>query len=56
MLSLCLHLSSLTLYLLITVVVMINFGLECVTNLVIAYISFYTYILFNYKRVLVFLI
>ena len=53
MLSLCLHLSSLSLYLLITVVVVINYGLECVTNLVIAYISFSVHILFDYKLVLV---
>ena len=56
MLFLHLDLSSLSLYLLITAMLVINYGLECVTNLVIAYISFYTYILFNYKRVLVFLI
>ena len=53
MLSFCLHLSSLSLYLLITVVVVINYGLECVTNLVIAYISFSIHILFDYKLVLV---
>ena len=53
MLSLCLHLSSLSFYLLITVVVVINYGLECVTNLVIAYISFSVHILFDYKLVLV---
>ena len=32
---------------------MIIYGLECVTNLVIAYISFSTHILFDYKFVLV---
>ena len=53
MLSLCLHLSSFSFYLLITVVIMINYGLECVTNLVIAYISYSAYILFDYKLVLV---
>ena len=53
MLSLRLHLSSLSLYLYITVVIVINYGLECITNLVIAYISFSTYILFDYKLVLV---
>ena len=53
MLSLCLHLSSLSLYLLITAVLVINYGLECVTNLVIAYISFFVHILFDYKLVLV---
>ena len=56
MLSLCLHLSSLSLYLLITVVLVINYGLECVTNLVIAYISFSAHILFDYKLMLVFFI
>ena len=55
MLTLCLHLSSLYLYLLITAVLVINNGLECVTNLVIAYISFSVHILFDYKLVLVFL-
>ena len=34
---------------------MINFGLECFTNLVIAYISFSAHILFDYKLVLVIL-
>ena len=53
MLSLCLHLSSLSLYLLITAVIVINYGLECVTNLVIVYISYVTHILFDYKLVLV---
>ena len=53
MLSLCLHLSSLSLYFLITVVLVINYGLECVTNLVITYILFSALILFDYKFVLV---
>ena len=53
MLSLCLHLYSLSLYLLITTVIVINYGLECVTNLVIAYISYSAHILFDYKLVLV---
>ena len=53
MLSLCLHLSSLSLYLLITGIFVINYGLERVTNLVIAYISFSAHILFDYKLVLV---
>ena len=53
MLSLCLHLSSLSLYLLIAIVIVINYGLECVTNLVIAYISYSTHVLFDYKLVLV---
>ena len=55
MLSLCLHLSSFTLYLLITVVVVINFGLECFTNLDLAYIHLSAHILFLYKLVLVIL-
>ena len=53
MLSLCLHLSSLSLYLLFTIVIVINYGLECFTNLVIAYVSYSTQILFVYKLVLV---
>ena len=53
MLSLCLHLYSLSLYLLITTVIVINYGLECVTNLVIAYILYSAHILFDYKLVLV---
>ena len=56
MLSLCLHLSFLSLYLLIVAVVVINFGLECFINLDIAYISYSVHILFDYKFVLVFLI
>ena len=55
MLSLRLHLSSFTLYLLITAVIVFNYGLECVTILVIAYISYFAHILFDYKLVLVFL-
>ena len=55
MLSLCLYLSSLSLYLLITVVIVINYGLKCVTNLGIAYILYSAHILFDYKLVLVFL-
>ena len=53
-LSLCLHLSFLSLYILIAVVFVINYGLECVTNLDIAYISYSTHILFDYKLVLVY--
>ena len=53
--SLYLHLSSLTIYLLITAVFVINYGLKCVTYLVIAYSSFSAHILFNYKLVLVIL-
>ena len=55
-LSLCLHLSSLTLYLLIAIVFVINYGLECFTNLDIAYIHHSAHILFVYKLVLVLLI
>ena len=55
MLSLCLHLSSLTLYLLITAVVVINFDLEYFTNLGLAYIHHFAHILFVYKLVLVIL-
>ena len=54
-LALCLHLSFLSLYLLIATMFIINYGLECVTNLDIAYISFSAHILFDYKLVLVFL-
>ena len=54
-LSLCLHLSSLTLYLLIYVVFAINYGLECFIYLVIAYIHHSAHILFMYKLVLVLL-
>ena len=42
MLSLCLYPSSLTLYHLIVAVVVINYGLECFTNLDIAFISYST--------------
>ena len=55
MLSLCLHLSFLSLYLLIVAVFVINYGLECLTNLNIAYILYSAHILFDYKLVLVFL-
>ena len=55
MLSFCLHLSFLTFYLLITAVIVFNYGLECVTNLNIAYISYSAHILFDCKLVLVFL-
>ena len=54
-LCLCLHLSSLTLYLLIAAVFVINYGLECLTNLDIAYILYSAHILFDYKLLLVFL-
>ena len=55
MLSLCLHLSFLSLYLLIAVVFVINYGLECVTNLDIAYISYFSHILFDYMLMLIIL-
>ena len=55
MLYLCLHLSFLSLYLLIVAVFVINYGLKYVTNLDIAYISYSTHILFDYKLVLVIL-
>ena len=55
MLSLCLHVSFLSLYLLIIVVIVINYDLECVTNSVLAYIHLSAHILFVYKLVLVIL-
>ena len=55
MLSLYLYLSFLSLYLLIDAVFVINYGLEYVTNLDIAYISYSAHILFDYKLVLVIL-
>ena len=54
-LSLCLHLSSLILYFLIAAVFVINYGLECFTNLDIVYIHHFVHILFVYKLVLVLL-
>ena len=54
-LSLYLHFYSLTLYLLIATVFVINYGLECFTDLDIAYIHHSAYILFVYKLVLVLL-
>ena len=53
MLSLCLHLSFLSLYPLIAAMFVVNYGLECVTNLGLAYISYSAHILFDYKHVLV---
>ena len=55
MLSLYLHLSFLSLYLLTAAMLVINYGLEYVTNLDIAYISYFAHILFDYKLVLVIL-
>ena len=40
---------------LIAAVFVIIYGLECVTNLDIAYISYFAHILFDYKLVLVIL-
>ena len=54
-LSLCLHLSSLTPYFLIAAMFVINYGLECFTNLDIVYIHHSVHILFVYKLVLVLL-
>ena len=54
-LSLYLYISSLTLYLLIAAVFVINYDLECFTNLVITYIHHFAHILFVYKLVLVLL-
>ena len=48
-------LSCLSLYLLSAVVFVINYGLKWVTNLDIAYISYFAHILFDYKLVLVIL-
>ena len=53
-LSLCLHLSSLTLYLLIATMFVINYGVKCFTNLGIANIHHSAHILFVYKLVLVY--
>ena len=55
MLSLCLHLSSLTLYHLIAAMFVINYGLEFFTNLGLAYIHNFAHMLFDYKLVLVLL-
>ena len=53
MLSLCLHLSSLYVCHLITVVVVIIFGLDCFINSVLAYIHV-PHILFENKLELIF--
>ena len=53
MLSLYLHLSFLSLYLITAAVLVINYDLERVTNLDITYISYSAHILFDYKLVLV---
>ena len=54
-LSLYLHLSSFSLFLLIAAVFMINYDLKCFTNLGITYINHSAHILFVYKLVLVLL-
>ena len=53
MLFLYLHLSSLNLCLLITTVVVINFGLDCFINSVLVYFSYSAHTLFNNKLGLV---
>ena len=55
MLSLCLHLSFLSLYLIIAAVLVIIYGLECVSNLDIVYISYSAHVLFDHKLVLIIL-
>ena len=55
MLSLCLYLSFLSLYLLIAAMFVVSYGLECVTILDIAYSSYSAHILFDYKLMLVIL-
>ena len=54
-LSLCLHLSLLTLYLLIIAVLVINYDLECFTYLVIAFTHHSAHMLFVYKLMFVLL-
>ena len=53
MLSLYLHLSSLNLYHLISVVVVILFGLDCFINFVLSLCSYSVYTLFDNKLELV---
>ena len=53
MLSLCLHLSSLNLCHLISVVVVILFGLDCFINSVFSLCSYSAHILFDNKLELV---
>ena len=53
MLSLCLHLSSLNLCHLISVVVVILFGLDCFINSVLSLCSYSAHILFDNKLELV---
>ena len=54
-LFLFLHLSCLTLHLLIAAVFVIKYDIKCFTYLVIAYISYSAHILFEYKFVLIIL-
>ena len=49
MLSLCLHLSSLNLCLLIIVVVVINYGLDCFIDSVLACFHIFAHTLFDNK-------
>ena len=53
MLSLCLHISSLNLCLLIIVVVVINYGLDCFINSVFSLFSYFVHTLFDNKLELV---
>ena len=53
MLFLCLHLSSLNLYHLISVVVVILFGLDCFINSVLSLCSYSAYTLFDNKLELI---
>ena len=53
MLSLCLHLSSLNLCLLIIVVVVINYVLDCFINSFFSLFSYFAHILFDNKLELV---
>ena len=55
MLSLYLHLSFISLYLITAAMLVIIYGLECVTNLDITYISYSAHIPFDYKLMLVIL-
>ena len=53
MLFLCLHLSSLNLYHLISVVVVILFGLDCFINFVLSLCSYSAHTLFDNKLELI---
>ena len=54
-LFLCMHLSSLLFSFLLAAVIVINYGLECFTNLGIVCTYHSAHLLFEYKLVLVFL-